>query len=132
MNAVTKNSDDENVTVATLVRGKQYVFHHFDKENGRTLNYYTFMRAVPLPVPDEVAALLEELYDEVPDGDGELIAKDLFRIERDASRETISPSVRKRRFRMVAEDVEERPITRAPVRKPIAAAKPSGGFRRKA
>lgn len=121
MSQVTGNEEDENVIVATLVRGKTYVFHEPTSDGGAG-TYHTFQRSVGVPVSEELAAKLEDLTEDVPDGDGDVITKDMFRIDRDAPAKAVAP-VKKRRFRLVSEEVEERPIVKAPPRKALGAKK---------
>jgi hypothetical protein len=127
VNAVSKD-DDDKVTVATLVRGKNYSYHHVT-DDGISHGYTQFERNVPLPVSEEIAVLLEDLVEEVPDGDGDLVTKDMFHIERDAPARAVMAPKKKVRFRLISEEVDERPVTKAPLRKPLVAAKRTGGFK---
>lgn len=115
---------DENVTVVTLIRGKNYTFHWYDDEKGESKGYFTFERAVPQPVPDDLANILEELTEDVEDSDGELITKDVFRVERDAPVRSFLAPKKATRFRLVREDVADQPITKAPPRKPLVGKRP--------
>lgn len=98
----------ETVTLATLIRGKNYKHFH----DG---SYVEFLRNIPKQVSDELAGDLEELIDTVGTDDGNSIEVDKFRIERNvpASRleDNGEPTTRVRR-RIVSEVV--------PVRKPPA------------
>lgn len=124
MSIVTNNeSGDEPVIIATLVRNSIYVFNHM--VDGESKGYYTFERAVPVPVSEELADVLEELTEEVPDSDGDLITKDLFKIDRDAQSRTLVAPRKNVRFRMVREEITETPTIKAPLRKPPSLLSPA-------
>ena len=64
----------ETCITATLLRGRVYVFRNMQYERG-----------IPNVVKDEsLAMILEDLYDEVHDSDGEVIEKPIFEIDFEA------------------------------------------------
>jgi hypothetical protein len=62
-------TDADLVTTATLLRGRVYVYRSV-----------SFERGVPVVVTDDLAAELEEMFDEVRDADQEIIEKPLFSV----------------------------------------------------
>jgi hypothetical protein len=66
---MTATMTTELVNTATLLRGRVYVYKNV-----------SFERGVPVVVTDELAAELEELFDEVRDADQEIIEKPLFSV----------------------------------------------------
>jgi hypothetical protein len=71
------------VNTATLVRGKVYTLRHPDNKPQSPRDSLRFVKGVPLIIEEpHILRLLENLTDDVTDGDGEVFAKRLFRIDR--------------------------------------------------
>jgi hypothetical protein len=71
------------VTTATLIRGKVYTYRHPDHTPQNPKDHLRFKFGVPVVIDSpKIVQLLEDLVDEVPDGDGELLEKPIFRINR--------------------------------------------------
>lgn len=114
---------DGNVTTATLVRGKVYK-HFFNGE------YETFERGVEREVSSELADELEMLTDEVNTNEGDVIERDRFAIDRDASPRRLEPEGKRKRLRLQVEEVDIKPVRkRIPLRK--AQTGNSGGFKKR-
>lgn len=109
MPPVNHNEAEENVILATLVRGKAYTYHVVEEETGKSVEYIKFERAVPKPISAELADKLELLTEEVPDRDGEMIEKDMFLIDRDATARGSGLISKRIRTRIVREEIEEAP-----------------------
>jgi hypothetical protein len=119
------DTDDGNVIVATLKRGRNYKFFHAGK-------FHAFKRNVPEEVSEELADELEAVVDRVEDEDGETIEKDYFLIDRNASRRDVEPEVKRIRIRTVREEVVDTPRRTKPLPRKLATGKPKAGFGRSA
>lgn len=106
---VSEDESDEGGTLilATLKRGKSYK-HQFQGE------YHDFKREVPKPVSEALADELEELIERVPTEDGDIIEKDTFEIDRDATPATLEPERKRVRLRITREEVDDTPVRRKP------------------
>ena len=112
------------VITATLVRGKTY--KHF--YNGA---YETFERGVEREVEEDLADELEPLVEEISTEDGDVIERDRFSIDRDASPRRVQPEGKRLRKRIVTEEVDVQPVRKkvALRKQPV---KPTGGFKKRA
>lgn len=73
----------KRVNTATLIRGETYVIRHPDNTPSNPRESITFRYGVPVVITENhVLDMLEGLYDEIPDGDGEVYEKPRFRIDR--------------------------------------------------
>lgn len=71
------------VTTATLIRGQVYTLRHPDYSPQNPKDSLRFKRGEPVVIDDpKIVTKLENLYEEVPDGDGEISEKPIFRINR--------------------------------------------------
>ena len=71
------------VNTATLIRGKVYSFRHPDSSPQKPLDSLRFERGVPKIIEDSrILNLLEDLTEEIGDGEGELYDKPVFRVDR--------------------------------------------------
>jgi len=71
------------VTTATLIRGQVYTFRHPDYSPQNPKEPLRFKRGEPKIIEDaKIVTLLENLHEEIPDSDGELTEKPVFRINR--------------------------------------------------
>lgn len=71
------------VTTATLIRGQVYTLRHPDYTPQNPKESLRFKRGVPQVIDDpKIVLKLENMYEEVPDGDGEVTEKPIFRINR--------------------------------------------------
>ena len=101
---VAETSD--KVTLATLVRGKNYSYFHKPETK-----YYKFRRNVPTVVPTEVADILELEVEEIGTDDGDVIDKEIFRIERNAEMRSSEDAPKRLRMKIVSVDTGDRPVT---------------------
>lgn len=86
------------VNTATLIRSQIYTLRHPDNTPQNPIESLRFERNVPRIIDDpKILKILEELYDEVSDGDGELYDKPLFRVDRGVmvDEDDINPRPRK-------------------------------------
>lgn len=71
------------VDTATLVRGQVYTLRHPDFTPQNPKESLRFKRGVPVIIDDpKILRKLEDLVDEIPDGDGEITDKPIFSIKR--------------------------------------------------
>lgn len=107
------------VITATLVRGKVYkVFHNGAYEN--------FERGVEREVDEDLADMLELEVEQISTEDGDVIERDRFNIDRDASPRKVQPEGKRIRKRIITEEVDVQPRKRIPLRKAPA---PKTGFK---
>jgi len=101
---------NDTVITATLVRGKTYkVFH-----KGA---YETFERGVEREVDEELADQIELEVEQISTEDGDVIERDRFNIDRDASPRKVQPEGKRLRKRIITEEVDIAPRKRVPLRK---------------
>ena len=87
------------VTTATLLRGQVYTLRHPDYTPQTPKDSLRFKRGVPLVVEEEkLIRILENLYEEVPDGDGEVSEKPVFRVSRNVDAPDGDDAPRSRRL----------------------------------
>lgn len=73
----------KRVTTATLIRGQTYTLRHPDNTASNPVDPLRFHYNVPVVIHDKrIADMLENLYDEVTDGEGETYEKPRFHVER--------------------------------------------------
>ncbi len=71
------------VNTATLIRGQTYTLRHPDNKPQSPKESLRFQRGKPVPIEDSrILSLLEDLTEEVRDGEGEVYEKPVFRIDR--------------------------------------------------
>lgn len=71
------------VNTATLIRGEVYTLRHPDNTAKNPVESLRFTYDVPVVIAEKkILELLEDIYDETEDGDGELYEKPTFRIDR--------------------------------------------------
>lgn len=76
-------ANTKRVTTATLIRGQVYTLRHPDYKASDPIDPLRFEYNVPVVVNDErIAQILENIYDEVVDGEGETYEKPRFKVER--------------------------------------------------
>jgi|SRR6056297_2574865 len=76
----------KRVTTATLIRGQIYNLRHPDNRAGNPVESLRFKHGVPVVIEDpKIVKVLEDIYDESTDGDGELYEKPVFRIDRNVA-----------------------------------------------
>lgn len=117
----TVRDDEDTIILAKLKRGKNYK-HFWDGK------YHQFLRNVPEEVSEELADELESLVDRIEDEDGEMIEKEYFSVDRNASPREATPEVKRIRIRTVREEVVDEPRKKPAIRKPLAPSKPAAGF----
>lgn len=100
------------VNTATLIRGQLYTFRHPDNRPDNPIDSLRFENGKPVIVEDkEILALLEDIYTETEDGDGEVYEKPLFLIERGVA--PPEDEKKQRRHRLSADrEVKRRPRKR--------------------
>lgn len=77
---------NRRVNTATLIRGELYALRHPDNSPENPKESLRFKRGEPVVIDDpKILALLEDLYEETEDGDGEIFEKPTFHIERGVS-----------------------------------------------
>lgn len=82
------------VNTATLIRGELYTMRHPDNKPEKPVDSLRFTHGVPVVIKDaKILNILEDIYDETTDGDGEIYEKPTFRIDRGVA----SPEERKRK-----------------------------------
>ena len=123
---MARQSSDEDeggsVILATLKRGKSYK-HQFEGK------YYGFKRNEPEQVSEGLADELEQLVDRIQTEDDDVIEKDYFEINRDASPRTVNPETKRKRLRIVSEEVDDVPVRKKPkLRTPPAKRETQTGF----
>lgn len=76
----------KRVNIATLIRGGTYVVRHPENSPANPRESLVFKYGVPKVIEEKrVLDYLENLYDEIEDGDGEVYEKPRFRVERGVS-----------------------------------------------
>lgn len=84
------------VNTATLIRGKVYSLRHPDNTPQNPRDSLRFERGVPVIIEEShILTMLENLSEEVGDGEGEYYDKPVFRIDRgvDAPEDSSRPKV---------------------------------------
>lgn len=90
------------VNTATLIRGQLYTFRHPDSTPQNPIDSLRFEAGKPVIIEDtKVLQMLEDMEDEVGDGDGEFYLKPVFRIQRGV--EAPEGSERKRPIKLSAD-----------------------------
>lgn len=73
----------KKVNTATLIRGQLYTFRHPENRPDNPKDSLRFEKDKPVVIDDKnLLSMLEDIYTETEDGDGEVYEKPLFRIER--------------------------------------------------
>lgn len=73
----------KKVTTATLIRGSLYTLRHPDSTPQNPQDSLRFERDIPVVIDNpKIVSILENMYDEIADGDGEIYDKPRFRIDR--------------------------------------------------
>lgn len=73
----------KKVSTATLIRGQTYTLRHPDNKPSSPKDSLRFLRGQPAVIEDtRILAMLENLTEEVRDGEGEVYEKPVFRIDR--------------------------------------------------
>lgn len=73
----------KKVSTATLIRGQTYTLRHPDNKPQSPKDSLRFQRNKPVVIEDaRTLSLLENLTEEVRDGEGEVYEKPVFRIDR--------------------------------------------------
>lgn len=76
----------KKVNTATLIRGEVYTMRHPDHTPQKPLESLRFRYGEPVIVEDpKILSILENLYDEMTDGEGEVYEKPRFRVERNVN-----------------------------------------------
>lgn len=71
------------VDTATLIRGDQYAIRHPDNTAANPKESLRFQLGVPTIIEEKkILEILENLHDEIEDGDGEIYEKPRFHIQR--------------------------------------------------
>lgn len=95
------------VSTATLVRGQVYTLRHPDFTPQNPKESLRFQRNIPVVIEDpRILDILENMYDDVPDGDGEINEKPVFRINRNVD----APEEDQPRSRRLSADREVRTV----------------------
>lgn len=77
---------NKRVNTATLIRGEVYTLRHPDNTAQSPKESLRFEYGVPVVIDDNrILTILENLIDEVTDGEGEIYEKPRFRVERGVS-----------------------------------------------
>jgi hypothetical protein len=103
MTATMTTPTDQLINTATLLRGRVYVYKGV-----------TFERGVPVTVPDDLGAELEDMFDEVRDSDNEIIEKPLFSVLYDVVPPAPAASLAPRRRRVQPANVRSAPAVAEP------------------
>ena len=78
------------VTTATLIRGQLYTMRHPDSTPQAPKDSLRFVAGKPVVIEDKkIVDILENLYDEVTDGEGEVYEKPRFRIDRNVPSDSL-------------------------------------------
>lgn len=102
----------KRVNTATLLRGEVYSFRHPYDTPQNPKESLRFERDVPKVIEDkEILEMLEELYDELEDGEGEVYEKPTFRIDRGVAPPD-DPHARRRHRLKADREVKRRPRKR--------------------
>ena len=73
----------KKVNTATLIRGEVYTLRHPDNKPQNPRDSLQFTRGVPVVIEEaHVLAILTKLKEPVTDGDGDMVEKAVFRIDR--------------------------------------------------
>lgn len=71
------------VNTATLIRGQVYTMRHPDHTPQNPKDALRFERNIPKVIDEaHILAMLEDMTEEIPDGEGEVYEKPVFRIDR--------------------------------------------------
>jgi hypothetical protein len=76
----------KRVSTATLIRGEVYHLRHPKHTIADPKEALVFKYGLPVVIEDrDIADMLEEIYDETRDGEGEVYEKPVFRVERNVA-----------------------------------------------
>lgn len=76
----------KKVNTATLIRGQLYTLRHPDHTPANPKDSLRFERGVPVVIAENhILVMLEDLYEETMDGEGEMYEKPIFRISRNVA-----------------------------------------------
>lgn len=103
----------KRVNTVTLIRGEVYTFRHPDSTPAKPIDSLRFEYGKPVTVEDpKILSILENIYDNTVDGDGEEYEKPRFKVERNVLEQ--SSETKRGPTRLSADRaVRKRPVRRA-------------------